>query len=73
MSRGELPLVLLMLLVVAPAEAPPLRGGGNTGSGGPINPISASMLAEGQITAAVRRCAPCRRIPHGGLPFSRER
>jgi hypothetical protein len=48
--------------------------GGNTGSGGPINTISASMLAEGQVAAAVRRCAPCRRIQQGGrAPFSRER
>jgi hypothetical protein len=31
----------------------------NTGSAGPINTISATTLAEGQISAAVRRCAPC--------------
>jgi hypothetical protein len=43
----------LILLVVAPAEALRHGGGGNTGSGGPINTISASTLAEDQIAAAV--------------------
>jgi hypothetical protein len=44
----------LILLIVAPAEAHHPAGGGNPGSGGPINTISASTLAEGQISAAVR-------------------
>jgi len=44
----------LILFIVAPAEAHHPGGGGNTGSGGPINTISASTLAEGQIAAAVR-------------------
>jgi hypothetical protein len=44
----------LMLVLVAPAQAHHPGGGGNTGSGGPINTISAGTLDEGQIAAAVR-------------------
>ena len=44
----------MMLFLAAPAEAHHPGGGGNTGSGGPINTISADTLAEGQIAAAVR-------------------
>jgi hypothetical protein len=75
MLRGELPrLTLLNRLVVAPAEALRPGGGGNTAGCGPINTISASALAEGQIATAVRRCAPYRLVSHGGgSPFSRER
>src|SRR5438445_12522044 len=38
----------------APAEAHHPGGGGNTGSGGPINTISADTLSEGLIAASVR-------------------
>lgn len=44
----------LTLFLAAPAEAHHPGGGGNTGSGGPINTISADTLSEGMITAAVR-------------------
>ena len=44
----------LLLLVVAPAKAHHPGGGGNTGSAGPINTISAGTLAEREIAAAVR-------------------
>ena len=37
-----------------PAEAHHPGGGGNTGSGGPINTISADTLSEGLIAAFVR-------------------
>src|SRR4030095_8201161 len=37
-----------------PAEAHHPGGGGNTGSGGPINTISADTLSEGLIAASVR-------------------
>jgi hypothetical protein len=43
-----------IFFVIAPAEAHHPVGAGNTGSAGPINTISASTLAEGQISAAVR-------------------
>jgi hypothetical protein len=42
-----------MFLLVAPVEAPVSGGVGNTGSGGSINTILASMLAESQIVVAV--------------------
>ncbi len=44
----------LMVFVITPAQAHHPGGGGNTGSGGPINTSSASTLDEGQITTAVR-------------------
>ena len=44
----------LTLFFAAPAEAHHPGGGGNTGSGGAINTISADTLSEGMITAAVR-------------------
>jgi hypothetical protein len=44
----------MMLFLAAPAEAHHPGGGGNTGSGGPINTISADTLDEGLIAAAVR-------------------
>ena len=45
----------LALFVVAPAEARHSGGGGNTGSGGPINAVSASTLADGQTVQAQPR------------------
>jgi hypothetical protein len=44
----------MMLFLAAPAEAHHPGGGGNTGSGGPINTISADTLDEGLIAASVR-------------------
>jgi len=44
----------MLLLLALPAEAHHPGGGGNTGSGGPINTISADTLAEGLIAASVR-------------------
>ena len=44
----------MMLFLAAPAEAHHPGGGGNTGSGGPINTISADTLSEGLIAASVR-------------------
>jgi hypothetical protein len=44
----------MMLFLAAPAEAHHPGGGGNTGSGGPINTISADALDEGLIAASVR-------------------
>jgi hypothetical protein len=44
----------MMLLLAAPAEAHHPGGGGNTGSGGPINTISADTLSEGLIAASIR-------------------
>src|SRR5262245_25134939 len=44
----------LALFLATPVEAHHPGGGGNTGSGGPINTISAGTLDEGQITAAIR-------------------
>ena len=44
----------MMLLLALPAEAHHPGGGGNTGSGGPINTISADTLSEGLIAASVR-------------------
>jgi hypothetical protein len=44
----------MMLFFTAPAEAHHPGGGGNTGSGGPINTISADTLDEGLIAASVR-------------------
>jgi hypothetical protein len=43
-----------MILLAMPAEAHHPGGGGNTGSGGPINTISADTLAEGMMAASVR-------------------
>jgi len=42
-----------MFFLVLPAEAHHPGGGGNTGSGGPINTISADTLSEGLIAASV--------------------
>src|SRR6188508_1954147 len=44
----------MMLFLAAPAEAHHPGGGGNTGSGGPINTISADTLSEGLIAASIR-------------------
>jgi hypothetical protein len=44
----------MMLFLSLPAEAHHPGGGGNTGSGGPINTISADTLSEGLIAASVR-------------------
>ena len=44
----------MLLLLALPAEAHHPGGGGNTGSGGPINTISADTLSEGLIAASVR-------------------
>ena len=44
----------LLLLVVAPAEALHPGGDGSTGSGRPIDIISAGTLAQSQIGPAVR-------------------
>ena len=44
----------MMLFLALPAEAHHPGGGGNTGSGGPINTISADTLSEGLIAASVR-------------------
>ncbi len=44
----------MILFLVAPAEAHHPGGGGNTGSGGPINTISADTLAEGMFAASIR-------------------
>ena len=44
----------MMLFLAAPAEAHHPGGGGNTGSGGAINTISADTLSEGLIAASVR-------------------
>ena len=44
----------MMLFFAAPAEAHHPGGGGNTGSGGAINTISADTLSEGLIAASVR-------------------
>ena len=44
----------MMLFLSAPAEAHHPGGGGNTGSGGPINTISADTLDEGLMAASVR-------------------
>ena len=46
--------VALFLVLAAPAEAHHPGGGGNTGSGGSINTISADTLSEGLIAASVR-------------------
>ena len=43
-----------MILLALPAEAHHPGGGGNTGSGGAINTISADTLPEGLIAASVR-------------------
>jgi hypothetical protein len=43
-----------MFFLALPAEAHHPGGGGNTGSGGPINTISADTLSEGLIAASVR-------------------
>ena len=44
----------IMFFLSASAEAHHPGGGGNTGSGGPINTISADTLSEGLIAASVR-------------------
>src|SRR4029077_180068 len=44
----------MMLLLALPAEAHHPGGGGNTGSGGAINTLSADTLSEGLIAASVR-------------------
>lgn len=44
----------MMLFLTAPAEAHHPGGGGNTGSGGPINTISADTLSEGLIATSIR-------------------
>lgn len=44
----------MMLFLAAPAEAHHPGGGGNTGSGGAINTISADTLAEGMFAASIR-------------------
>ena len=44
----------VMILLTLPAEAHHPGGGGNTGSGGAINTISADTLSEGLIAASVR-------------------
>ena len=44
----------MALLLALPAEAHHPGGGGNTGSGGAINTISADTLSEGLIAASVR-------------------
>jgi hypothetical protein len=44
----------MMFFLALPAEAHHPGGGGNTGSGGPINTISADTLSEGLIAASVR-------------------
>src|SRR6266540_1681587 len=44
----------IMFFLALPAEAHHPGGGGNTGSGGPINTISADTLSEGLIAASVR-------------------
>jgi len=51
-AAGIVPSVLVFLAL--PAEAHHPGGGGNTGSGGPINTISADTLSEGLIAASVR-------------------
>ena len=44
----------VLFFLALPAEAHHPGGGGNTGSGGPINTISADTLSEGLIAASVR-------------------
>src|SRR6187455_1409099 len=44
----------MALLLALPAEAHHPGGGGNTGSGGAINTISADTLSEGLIAASIR-------------------
>lgn len=44
----------MVLFLAAPAEAHHPGGGGNTGSGGAINTISADTLAEGMFAASIR-------------------
>lgn len=44
----------IILLFAAPAEAHHPGGGGNTGSGGAINTISADTLSEGMFAASIR-------------------
>ena len=44
----------MMLFLAAPADAHHPGGGGNTGSGGAINTISADTLAEGMFAASIR-------------------
>src|SRR5258707_12938303 len=43
----------IMFFLALPAEAHHPGGGGNTGSGGPINTISADTLSEGFLAASV--------------------
>ena len=51
---GPLSIFALLFCLGAPAEAHHPGVGGNGGSGGPINTISAGTLGEGQIGVAVR-------------------
>jgi hypothetical protein len=44
----------ILFFLAAPAEAHHPGGGGNTGSGGPINTISAETLSEGLMAASIR-------------------
>ena len=44
----------IMFFLAAPAQAHHPGGGGNTGSGGAINTISADTLAEGMFAASIR-------------------
>ena len=44
----------ILFFLAAPAEAHHPGGGGNTGSGGPINTISADTLSEGLMAASIR-------------------
>src|SRR5215813_5574521 len=53
-ARAVGPLVVLLFSLGGEAEAHHPGGGGNSGSGGPINTISAGTLGEGQIGLAVR-------------------
>jgi hypothetical protein len=47
-------MTFLILFLITPVQAHHPGGGGNTGSGGPINTSSASTLDEGQITTSAR-------------------
>ena len=53
-SAGAVGVLVSVLALDLPAKAHHPGGGGNTGSGGPINTVSADTLAEGQLTAAIR-------------------
>jgi hypothetical protein len=51
---GPISIIALLFCLGTPAEAHHPGVGGNGGSGGPINIVSASTLAQGQIGLAVR-------------------